>query len=84
MCGKVWEEGMRRFDIHHVHQCGMKSQAYDSVLDMKGLITYCHKCHMNLDIVIKKERTRTGNFKKSKQAKRHPFYRKRIAPKRSI
>ena len=63
MCGKQWAEGMRRFDIHHIYLCGIKSRGYDKVSDMDGLITYCHKCHLNLDIVIKKMRYKTGNHK---------------------
>lgn len=47
-CKKVWEIGMRRFDVHHLNGlCGKKSRGYDKVSDMKGLITLCHKCHFN-------------------------------------
>lgn len=65
MCGKRWKEGMRRFDIHHIYECGTKSRAYDRVEDMDGLITYCHKCHLNLDSVIKKMKDKTGGHKKT-------------------
>ena len=45
-CGKIWEEGNRRFDIHHLNGlCGKKSKGYDRVADMDGLITLCHRCH---------------------------------------
>ena len=39
---------IRLFDVHHLNGlCGKKSKAYDSVSDMDGLITLCHKCHYN-------------------------------------
>lgn len=48
-CGKKWKLGQRRFDIHHLYECGEKSHNYDkSIID---LITICHKCHLNLDQV---------------------------------
>ena len=47
-CKKVWMEGQRKFDIHHLNGlCGKRSQSYDKVTDMEGLITLCHKCHFN-------------------------------------
>lgn len=47
-CGKGWNEGMRRFDVHHLNGlCGKKSMQYDRVSEMDGLITLCHKCHFN-------------------------------------
>jgi hypothetical protein len=76
MCGKKWEPGTRRFDVHHVNECGMKSQGYDSIYDLRYMITYCHKCHMNLDIVIRKERDKTGNFKHSKEGIKRAAKRK--------
>jgi len=46
-CGVVWVWGTRRFDIHHLDGvCGKKSRGYDKTVE--GLITYCHKCHLNL------------------------------------
>lgn len=53
-CGKRWEPGKRRFDIHHLNECGKKSRGYDRKEDMGGLITYCHKCHLTLDSVRNK------------------------------
>ena len=48
-CGKRWIKGQRRFDIHHLNGlCGKKSQSYDYIEKHKELITYCHKCHLNL------------------------------------
>lgn len=48
-CGSVWEGGyMRRFDVHHLNDmCGKNSRGYDSVDDMDGLTTLCHRCHMS-------------------------------------
>jgi hypothetical protein len=75
MCHRVWKKGERRFDVHHIYECGSKSMAYDSVVDIDNMITYCHRCHMNVDIVIRKMRERTGNFKHSLQKDKHPLYK---------
>jgi hypothetical protein len=56
-CGRLWYPGMRRFDIHHIYECGIKSLAYDKVAALPTLITYCHRCHMLLD----NHRWRTGH-----------------------
>jgi len=54
-CRKKWVTGMRRFDTHHLgNLCGKKSRGYDKVESIRGLITYCHKCHLNLHFVKKK------------------------------
>jgi len=48
-CGKKWEEGMRRFDVHHIDCDKEKSKKYDNYEKEKdNMITYCHKCHLNL------------------------------------
>src|SRR3990167_8056696 len=60
-CFKKWEEGKRRFDIHHLNGlCGKKSQSYDCFEEMDGLITLCHKCHLNLDEVREKRSNRSS------------------------
>ena len=47
-CGKVWKEGQRQFDVHHLNGlCGKKSRSYDKISGIDGLITLCHKCHFN-------------------------------------
>lgn len=47
-CGRVWQDGERHFDVHHLNGlCGKKSRGYDRKEDMEGLITLCHKCHYN-------------------------------------
>lgn len=74
MCGKVWEFGMRRFDVHHIYSCGSKSKAYDKVSEIDSMVTYCHKCHLSLEVVVKKMRDKTGQFKLSKEKNQHPFY----------
>lgn len=47
-CGRVWKEGERRFDVHHLKgMCGKKSRGNDTVRDRKDLFTIlCHGCHM--------------------------------------
>lgn len=54
-CFKVWCKGSRRFDVHHLNgNCGKKSRSYDKLKDIDSLTTLCHKCHLNLDEVVKK------------------------------
>ena len=54
-CGKIWLQGQRRFDVHHLNGlCGRLSRTYDRIKDISGLITLCHKCHLNLDEVKRK------------------------------
>lgn len=60
-CGKVWNDEMRRFDIHHLNgNCGKYSRKYDRSCDMSGLITLCHKCHMTKDEVLVKMKNRSS------------------------
>lgn len=65
-CGRVWLEGERRFDVHHMdEEFEGLDRTYKGVKRPKGqykidkenqdrMITYCHKCHLNLDSVKKK------------------------------
>lgn len=49
ICGKRWEEGQRRFDVHHIDCDKEKSRQYDVYdIEKDNLITLCHKCHLNL------------------------------------
>lgn len=46
-CFKIWQQGSRKFDVHHLHE--MKaSKNYDDKKKMINLITLCHPCHMRL------------------------------------
>jgi len=54
LCDKKWRVGQRRFDIHHLEGCGERSFKYDKIEDLNNLITYCHKCHLNLPEVLEK------------------------------
>jgi len=49
-CGKVWKEGQRRFDVHHLNLLESQTEAmkYENNKDLSQLITLCHKCHLNL------------------------------------
>jgi|GEM_PF-2004598 len=47
-CGKIWAEGERRFDVHHIDCDSSKTKGYDSRKEMKNMVTLCHKCHLNL------------------------------------
>ena len=46
-CRSKWDGVGRRFDVHHLDECGQKSLKYDSIYDISRLITLCHKCHYN-------------------------------------
>lgn len=54
-CFKVWIKGQRRFDVHHldIKQESVKDINYDRN-NMDKMITYCHKCHLNLHTVRQK------------------------------
>lgn len=49
-CKRVWREGFRRFDVHHLDESMLgKTRSkgttkYDRE-NMDKLITFCHKCH---------------------------------------
>lgn len=70
---------MRRFDVHHLFDCGKLSMEYDRVKSVSRLITYCHTCHMSLESVKKKMATKTGNFKNSRHAHKNIHYRKKLS-----
>ena len=58
-CNKKWIEGMRRFDVHHEDEemegLGLYKGIYKADKEnMNHMITYCHKCHLNLDSVRSK------------------------------
>ena len=49
ICGKIWEPGKRRLDVHHKDFDKEKSQKYERYEEeQKNMITLCHKCHLNL------------------------------------
>lgn len=48
-CNKKWEQGMRRFDVHHLDSDSNKTKKYETYEELsRNSITYCHKCHLNL------------------------------------
>lgn len=54
-CKTKWNKGNRQFDVHHLNGlCGKKSKAYDKITEIDGLITLCHRCHLNLHSVREK------------------------------
>lgn len=59
------ELNKRLFDIHHFNECGKKSRSYDSVKDLSGMITLCHKCHYNRAEHTTKRRALTNSKTKS-------------------
>lgn len=75
MCGKAWVIGERRFDVHHIIGCGLKSLDYDRKETMDNLITYCHRCHLNLHSVKKKMAEKSGQQKLA--AHKSSYYKKK-------
>lgn len=42
------KQNKKQLDVHHLGGlCGKKSKKYDSVKELKLMITLCHKCHYN-------------------------------------
>lgn len=67
-CGKMWEKGKRRFDVHHQdpEMEGKSSKRGIIKLDKENLnkmITYCHKCHFAEHSV--RERIKIGRRNKA-------------------
>lgn len=61
-CKRKWNGKERRFDVHHLDEEkeGLNHRlpiSYDRN-NMDKLITYCHKCHLNLDHIIEKFKKR--------------------------
>jgi 5-methylcytosine-specific restriction endonuclease McrA len=53
-CGKIWEEGTRRLDVHHLDEKLESNRTYQGSRCLDRMITLCHKCHLNLPHVKKK------------------------------
>jgi len=48
-CGKEWQEGMRRLDVHHKDCKKEKTRQYENYKkEQYNMTTLCHKCHINL------------------------------------
>ena len=58
ICGRVWKEGERQFDVHHKNpKCeGIRGKKYAECKDLSKMTTLCHPCHMNLEQVKNKMR----------------------------
>ena len=67
-CFKKWEKGMRRFDVHHKISKieGKKGRKYKNNKSFSDMITMCHKCHLNLPVVIEKMKK---GYRKGKRKK---------------
>lgn len=48
LCGRVWKQGERRFDIHHKDCKKEKTKQIDRDEDIENLTCLCHKCHLQL------------------------------------
>lgn len=48
-CDKKWRKRKRKFDVHHLDCVKEKTMQYDHYEKEKdNMITFCHKCHLNL------------------------------------
>lgn len=56
ICGKRWEDGKRRFDVHHLDEEleGKNGFQYGNNKRIDRMITLCHKCHLNLPHIKEK------------------------------
>jgi len=54
ICGKVWQEGQRRFDTHHLDEEDENNHTYENYKKLDRMITLCHKCHMSLKHIKRK------------------------------
>lgn len=69
ICFRLWKEGERKFDVHHLNgMCGKNSLGYDSTKDITGLITLCHKCHLSLE--SNRQKMKEGLSKQSHHVKK--------------
>ena len=48
ICSKVWSDGMRRFDVHHLDPECESVKTYENYKKFDRMITLCHKCHLRL------------------------------------
>lgn len=57
ICGKKWQEGQRRLDVHHIdkEKEGRVGRACKNNKCFDRMITLCHKCHINLEHIKEKE-----------------------------
>lgn|SRR3990167_6616649 len=52
-CKKVWKKGTRRFDVHHLNEkfegkSNNRGSYKVDKIQMPFMVTYCHKCHLNV------------------------------------
>lgn len=47
-CNRKWNDGERRFDVHHLDDDGTKTREYDKWENSTNLITLCHACHIGI------------------------------------
>lgn len=56
LCGRIWKEGERKFDVHHLEEKMLGKNRirdvhlYDRKIQKskEKILTLCHKCHMGL------------------------------------
>jgi hypothetical protein len=86
-CGKVWQVGMRRFDVHHtMGMCGKNSRGYDKVAYIDKMVTYCHKCHLTMPHIKKRIRVSKGveGVWQSQKEYQSWYYQNVTKPKRKL
>ena len=55
ICGKVWEKGKRKFDVHHLDKELENNDSCWASKNFDRMITLCHKCHLNLRHIKEKQ-----------------------------
>lgn len=63
ICYRVWKEGERRFDVHHLDEkqegrSGETGRSKWDFANMHRMVTLCHRCHLRLDSVRSKMATK--------------------------
>ena len=66
ICGKIWHEGERRLDTHHLDRNKENDHSCENYKNFDEMITLCHRCHLNLDQV---RSSMTRGHKKLTEAK---------------
>jgi len=87
-CGLVWKSGMRRLDVHHIHdEDGSLTKGYDSMeyaLTPGNMITLCHRCHMNLPSEIAKMVKANHKRKEKREKRQMALFRARQAKSKGV
>jgi len=71
ICFKKWEQGQRRFDVHHLNPELESNREYKNSKCFDEMITLCHKCHLNLEHIKNKRRVSSETISIIREAINH-------------